>query len=61
MQPAAGSYGFNARPQPEMVGVAEDNPGVEFAFELFKANAFDGAGGAHRHEHGSLNWTTSGV
>src|SRR5215217_183650 len=55
MQTAGVSDHVNARTKPEVIGVAENDFGVELGFEGFEANAFDRAGSADRHENGRLN------
>src|SRR5580698_7106764 len=50
VQPAHAADGFVTGTQIEMVGIAEDNLGVE-RFEHVLRYGFDGAGGAHRHEY----------
>src|SRR5205085_6966411 len=56
MKPTGSFDHVDSRPEPEMVGVAEDDFRVEIGrLELFKANAFDRAGGTDRHEHRRFN------
>ncbi len=55
MQAASGSDHVNAGSQPEVIGVAEDDFGVEFRLEFLETNAFDGTGSANGHEHRRLN------
>src|SRR6185369_8188306 len=57
MQTAGRLDDVDAGTQPEVIRVAEDDPGVEL-FELFEANAFDSTGRTDRHEHGRLNHPT---
>src|ERR1041385_3554992 len=55
MQATGGFDHLNARAQPEVIGVAENDPRVELGFEGFETNAFDGSGSADGHENGRLN------
>src|SRR5205085_8438867 len=56
MKPTSGFDHVDSRPEPEMIGVSEDHPGVEIGrLEFFKANAFDCTGSSDGHEHGRFN------
>jgi hypothetical protein len=55
MQTARGSDHVNSGTQPEVIGVAEDDFGVELGFEFLEANAFNGARSPDRHEYGRFN------
>src|SRR6185369_501621 len=47
-------------PEPQMIGIAEDDPRVEIGrLEFFETNALDGAGSADRHKHRRLNLATA--
>jgi len=56
VQTAAGFDCFDPGSQPEMVSVAENDPGVEFRrFQFFEANSLHRARRAHRHKDRSFN------
>src|SRR5688572_15695445 len=51
VQAAAGFDHFNAGPQPKVIRVAQDYPGVEVGcFQFFEANPLHRAGSPNRHE-----------
>ena len=50
-----------ARPEEQMIGVAEDDLGVYVIQEIASQHALDGCLGAHRHEHRGLDIPVRGV
>jgi hypothetical protein len=60
MQAAKSRYALGCGAQHQVIGVAEDDIGASIA-HLVKKHSLDRAGGAHRHEGGSADFTTRGV
>jgi hypothetical protein len=60
MQPSTGPQDFDARSQPEVICIPKNYLRVEFAFQRLKADAFDGACRANRHEGRRFNHAAPG-
>ena len=60
VQSAAGFDHFNAGPQPKMISVAKDYPGIEVgSLQFFEANSLHRAGSPDRHEDGRLDFAAT--
>jgi hypothetical protein len=56
-----GADGLVAGPEEEVVGIREDDPGVELGFDVAREDSFECGLGADGHEYGGFDDAVSGV